>query len=289
MKKFLRRLFFSVGYLATFGFVNYKLYSTIEEVTFHRAHFIKMLQLPIDRIIPLTPFFVWAYISLYLIILAAFFVDILPKHFYANRVIIRLISYKLKLKISRKTLKVISKVAAKMDRAIKLLLSSDEENKLLLRKSQTIIAFFLVAIVSSIIYLIFPLIVHRPAVKLTGSLSAEMLRFVWRTDLPDNTLPSQHTAFSILAFLIINRLVNKPIIGAWMIKLRKKIYTFYVSFSGGFFLIWAIFIILSIMFIKQHLFIDLIAGIIVSYFSYRIAFSKLIEKNLQRIKFLTKY
>jgi membrane-associated phospholipid phosphatase len=116
-----------------------------------------------------------------------------------------------------------------------------------------------------------------------------MLRFVWRTDLPDNTLPSQHTAFSILAFLIINRLVNKPIIGAWMIKLRKKIYTFHVSFSGGFFLIWAIFIILSTMFIKQHLFIDLIAGIIVSYLSYRIAFSKLIEKNLQRIKFLTKY
>ena len=289
MKKFLRRLFFSIGYLATFGYINYKFYSTTEEVTFHRAHFVKMLQLPIDKYIPLSPFFVWIYISLYLMILAVFFVDILPKHFYANRVIIRLIGYRLKSKISRKILKIISKIASKADKAIKTLLSSNEENKLLLRKTQTVLAFLIITIISSVVYLIFPLIVHRPAIKLTAGLSVEMLKFVWRTDLPDNTLPSQHSAFSILSFLIINRLVDKPVVGAWMIKLRNKIYTFRISFSGMFFLIWTILIIFSTMFTKQHLFVDVIAGAIVSYASYRIAFSSFIEKNLQKLKFLIKY
>ncbi len=119
----------------------------------------------------------------------------------------------------------------------------------------TFVAFF----ICSIIYLIIPSTYNnRAMITEDNFFAATLVRdYIYKYDLPNNTIPSTHTAFTTLLLLA-----------------TAKKFNFYFFLR---YLLWGLAIIASTLLIKQHNAIDVVAGIITGVFSLYL--SNLIFKN----------
>lgn len=102
-------------------------------------------------------------------------------------------------------------------------------------------AMQLAALVSGLIFLLFPTTINYPEFATQQSLSSHYLRQLIVMDSPQNLLPSLHVSLSVLALW-----------GLWQSgkTVRNCMY-----------LLWLSAICLSILLLKRHLFIDLISGL----------------------------
>jgi membrane-associated phospholipid phosphatase len=121
------------------------------------------------------------------------------------------------------------------------------------RKNRFIWSFIFTTVMANTIFLFFPTAMHRlnyDISSLTGltKLSFEILRTL---DLESNCLPSLHVATGFL--------------GAMLLYSDKKVY-FVIAMTQ------AILIALSTMFVKQHLFYDVMGGTILAFTSHFIFF-----------------
>lgn len=107
---------------------------------------------------------------------------------------------------------------------------------------KTLISFDLGLIACYTIYFFFQTTVPRPVVMGNGFFPA-LLRFVYSSDKPYNCFPSIHV---LTCYLMIK--------GVKWSKVRKKIVLPVVSAS-------AVLIILSTLFIRQHVFLDILSGV----------------------------
>lgn len=109
----------------------------------------------------------------------------------------------------------------------------------------TLITFF----ICSIIYLIIPSTYNNRAVILDGNFLATTLvrDYIYKYDLPNNTLPSTHAALATILLLATARKFN---------------FYFFLRY-----LLWGLAIIASTLLIKQHHAVDVVAGIITGAFS----------------------
>ncbi len=119
----------------------------------------------------------------------------------------------------------------------------------------TFIAFF----ICSIVYLIIPSTYNNRAIITEENFFAATLvrDYIYKYDLPNNTIPSTHAAFTTLLLLATARKFN---------------FYFFLRY-----LLWGLAIIASTLLIKQHHTLDIVAGIITGAFSLYL--SNLIFKN----------
>lgn len=134
-----------------------------------------------------------------------------------------------------------------------------------------ILSYLTVSILADIIYIFYPTTVIRPEISQNQSILHYITNIIFQIDSPpENCFPSLHCAVSFLWILFI---------------LEKNKYTFtskLLTISVN------ILIILSTLFIKQHVFIDTISGITLGIIGYLII--KLFNKHIPHItnKILTK-
>ena len=116
--------------------------------------------------------------------------------------------------------------------------------------SKYVSSYLVCSIIADIIFVIYPTIVIRPDIENTGFLNF-VTNFIYWTDTPPiNCMPSLHCAISILFILATfsSKYVSKFF----------KIFIFIIS----------IIIMMSTLFIKQHVFIDFITGITLMIYIY---------------------
>ena len=94
----------------------------------------------------------------------------------------------------------------------------------------------------------------RPRIFDHDNIFIQMCRTMYRTDTPTNVFPSIHVFNSLAVFLAA--------CDSKRLKKRKRI----LAFTG----IWAVLIILSTAFIKQHSCYDIAAGIVMGIVLYRL-------------------
>ncbi|MCL5733263.1 MAG: phosphatase PAP2 family protein [Patescibacteria group bacterium] len=277
--KLFRRWKFSFFCVITFAVINSSLYSSIAKATLHRAQIDTLLRLPLESRIPFEPLFVWAYISFWLLLILPFWIYSMPKQFKVTKILIRFFRQKLGLKgqISWFFANLGIKFFGLIEDLTRFIFGEEDDEKVIRKaRVQTFLAYLIVAIVSSATYWFMPLVVPRNHIsieKIPG-LTIKMLAFVWRSDLPDNTFPSQHASFSFLTFFIFNHLRAKPGWSESVFKLtKKKSIKRRISVVGLIFLIWAILIVLSTFFVKQHIIADAAAGMTLSYVAFKVGFS----------------
>lgn len=111
-------------------------------------------------------------------------------------------------------------------------------------------ADFLAKLVCLLCFLIFPTTNTRPAVE-GASLWDELMRMLYRMDAADNLFPSIHCLTSYFCFIAVR---NNEKIPRWY-----KIASFFITVS----------ICISTLTTKQHVWIDVIAGVALAEGSYR--------------------
>jgi len=197
-------------YVLSFFAINTGAFIFIGWATIHRAEIVNALKLPLDNIIPFAPIFVWIYLSHYIVFASPFFIGFMPKPFHLNRIVLRFIRDKFgpKRKLYKGTIKFISKIFYYLEKVAEIIFGTENDEKKVRRiKIQTSIAYAIVILISSTIYVIKPMLVERPDIshlKEIPSVSLKLLKHFWDVDRPDNTLPSQHATFSFLVFFIFN-------------------------------------------------------------------------------------
>ncbi len=122
------------------------------------------------------------------------------------------------------------------------------------------------ALICAVIFIVFPTTVPRPVLEDTTAFNW-MVNKIYSSDLPYNCFPSIHVYNSAVIAIFVNR--EKKF------KLSTKICSTVVSIS----------IMASTLFIKQHYFWDLVAGVVLAYVCYalvilsdeRLSYKKLLE------------
>jgi membrane-associated phospholipid phosphatase len=109
---------------------------------------------------------------------------------------------------------------------------------------RTVRAYLAVWTVSYVCFLLYPTVAQRPETVLGGDFGAWGLRFLYDADPPYNCFPSLHVAHSFVSGLAVYR-VNRSL--------------------GLVAVLCASVVALSTLFIKQHYFADVIAGIILAF------------------------
>lgn len=104
------------------------------------------------------------------------------------------------------------------------------------------IAFFLLIGISVLIFFLFPVFVPRPGFTV-DSLATKLVAFVYRTDRPVCGFPSLHMSTAVLATAILFR--------------RSRA-------VGWVFLPFALLTSMSILYVKQHVVLDFLGGIILA-------------------------
>lgn len=105
-------------------------------------------------------------------------------------------------------------------------------------------------IICFVIYYFFQSTVARPDISYDSSITGKIVKCVYNMDKPFNCFPSIHILETIIVFKHLNNVENKGI----------KIYN-YMSM---------ILITLSVLFIKQHVIVDVIAGLVLAITLYKI-------------------
>ncbi len=112
---------------------------------------------------------------------------------------------------------------------------------------QTVYTLLSVAIMSFIFFILFPSRVDlREPAEGTGFIKY-LMDFTQSADKPNNCLPSHHIAASVVITL-------------FSLKYNRKLGIFTIAISGG--------ITLSVLFLKQHYFLDIVSGIAVALIWY---------------------
>ena len=117
--------------------------------------------------------------------------------------------------------------------------------------SKYIISYMVCAVVATIIFSFYPSIVTRPGYLQNNSLINLMVNFIfWIDNPPINCFPSMHCAIAMLFILTISN--------SKQTKLVNKIIIVLVS----------ILIMASTLYVKQHVFIDLVSGDVIMLLIY---------------------
>lgn len=131
-----------------------------------------------------------------------------------------------------------------------------------------ITADFYLRLLCMLVFIVMPTIIERPAVELS-SVSARMVSFVYRIDTPVNLFPSIHCFYCWMCFLAVYKKKNIPV--------------FYQAFS----FVMTVGVILSTLFIRQHYFVDTVAGVMSAQIFYllkeRLPFSGRIRSIFERL------
>jgi len=118
---------------------------------------------------------------------------------------------------------------------------------------RTIITYNVAVTISNIIFIVFPTTMPRP--DITGNdIFTLLVQFIYSNDEPVNCFPSIHCLTTYLLLIVMNR--HKLLTVTWRV-------VFSIFFWG---------IIASTVFIKQHALVDVIGGIALAEFTYRIVF-----------------
>jgi membrane-associated phospholipid phosphatase len=125
--------------------------------------------------------------------------------------------------------------------AIVFILLKDKDNMNKLYYSQIFLLM-----VSMIIFFLLPTQYPRPEVEYNG-LSGYLVEVLYSADTPGNACPSIHVAMTFLA-------------GFGFLKEKKYLFPW--------FMLWAIMISLSTLTVKQHYFLDIIVGLLMSILLY---------------------
>ncbi len=120
-------------------------------------------------------------------------------------------------------------------------------------------AYGLAMAVSAVIFLCWPLTLDRPEIT-GGGLMKDLLRLIYRSDQPNNLCPSLHVLASYFCW--------RGLFGCERIPRWFK----------GFNFVFLVLVCLSVVFVKQHLVIDIPGGILVSEAALQIAKSVKKEK-----------
>ena len=113
----------------------------------------------------------------------------------------------------------------------------------------TVVASVTAKLLCGVLFIMFPATIVRP--ELTGAgLSDKLLGFIYSVDAADNLFPSIHCLESWLCFLFIKDEVKVP----RPVKLMS--------------MLLAIGICLSTLFTKQHVFADVVSGVLIAYGAY---------------------
>jgi membrane-associated phospholipid phosphatase len=123
------------------------------------------------------------------------------------------------------------------------------------------LAFVLSAVISGIVFMIIPSSIVYPKIQSDGY-SAQILNFVMQTDTPQNCLPSLHGSLLTICTMAI-----------W--DERKRIRSFACLFM-------TLFMYYSIIQVRRHVFIDLVAGIGIGVFTYLISYYMINHSNKYR-------
>ncbi|MDO5522309.1 MAG: phosphatase PAP2 family protein [bacterium] len=115
---------------------------------------------------------------------------------------------------------------------------------------------FLGYIISGIIFCVFPTYINRPDLNEIHGLGKMFVTYVYNTDTPVNLFPSMHCQISWYCYLAV--------------KGRNQISKWYQYFS----LIIAVLVCISTVVIRQHYFLDIVAGVAIAEFTYRLAMKK---------------
>lgn len=115
---------------------------------------------------------------------------------------------------------------------------------------------FLGYIISGLIFCIYPTYINRPELSEIHGFGKMLMTYVYTTDTPVNLFPSMHCQISWYCFLAV--------------KGQKKISKWYQYVS----LVIAILVCISTVVIRQHYFLDIVAGIAIAEITYRLAMKK---------------
>ena len=128
------------------------------------------------------------------------------------------------------------------------------------------ISYTTALILSMVIFLAWPLTIDRPEI-VGGGLARDMLRHIYEADEPNNLFPSLHVLASYFSW---RELWGCPRIPRW-----------YKAFN----LIFLLLVCLSVVFVKQHLSIDILGGIVVGEASLQIGraiYNAYVEKENEK-------
>lgn len=113
-------------------------------------------------------------------------------------------------------------------------------------------AFLLAATIHNVIYAFFQTTIRRPKIKATD-IYTRLIRYYYSIDRPLNLFPSNHVSFATLANLCLAK-ISRPL--AYLVSPLT------------------VAIILSTVFIKQHVVVDIIGGLTVAFCSFEHVFRK---------------
>jgi membrane-associated phospholipid phosphatase len=108
---------------------------------------------------------------------------------------------------------------------------------------QVLVVYTLVAVVSNLIFLVYPTRVERCETLPNTHLGHSTLGLFQRICKPVNSFPSMHTAYALCAAIAVYRFC-----GPWL---------------GGLFAVWALAIAVSTLTAKQHVLADVLGGAVV--------------------------
>jgi membrane-associated phospholipid phosphatase len=111
-----------------------------------------------------------------------------------------------------------------------------------------VISLLAATIISYIIYLALPTFVIRPEVN-SRDFFSRAVAFLYQNDYPHNAAPSGHTFYTVISFLYLRLWQPK----VWAISL-----------------IIALLIIAATLLTKQHYVLDVVSGLVLGFFAYRI-------------------
>lgn len=287
--RFWKDLFASVVSLGTCLLLNAVLYSYLQKYTLDRSEASEFLKTALDHAIPFVPFFIWVYVSYWVLLGLPFFIDVVPRQFYVTAVYARFFRRKIhfKRRMARRAVRFGSWCMRRISDILEFIFGLERESSLARkRKIQIALSYLFVIAISNFIYYLYPIKMLRPDLHSGQNpidVTIEFLRALYEHDKPNNTLPSQHAAFSALAFLIFNSLRDMPIFFYLVFPWKKMRYRIPISAMGAVTGIWAFLIILSTYFIKQHVIVDSLAGILVAYLAFRFGFSEWLYGKLLKI------
>ena len=262
----------------------------MQAYTLHRSEVSEFLSFSLDKAIPFVPFFVWVYMSYWLIMGIPFFIDVVPTQIHIAVLFLRFWKRRIhrNKKILRKSIRRGARIFLAIEKISRFAFGGEknlpEARK---RKIQIVLSYLFVIALSNFVYFLYPLRVVRPELHSGGNpldITVEFLRALYEYDKPNNTLPSQHAAFSALAFFIFNRLRGTPIFFYMVVPWNIFRVRIPISAMGVLIGVWAFLIILSTYFIKQHVIVDSVAGVAVAYLAFRFGFSEWLHGKLKRLQ-----
>ena len=128
---------------------------------------------------------------------------------------------------------------------------------------KTLIALILALLIMHLIFIIYPTMVDRPEVNSFNSLTTLILYIAFKSDTPVNCFPSGHC---IICFILIFSFLKSK-----NITIKNK--TIFTTIN--------ILIILSTLFVKQHVIYDVIGSLVLSNASFYLVFKTSLLKKIK--------